>query len=274
MFADTSLARRLENVEAELGAVLTEARARVSPELEACYERIAGGVAAWAGHDFPLTHALAAGMNGPVTDEEMERLEEFYRSRGTPCAIDLCPHTDWNVLAYIGVAPYQIYEFNNILARRLSSEDSLPASPLPYELRACGQEVMDAWSYTLAAGFLSQAEPPASFLDVGRTIFAASGVQPWAAWQEATLAAGGALTAIDGVGVLFADATLVSFRGRGMQRALIRARLAEAIRRGCDLAMASVIPGSTSQHNYEQAGFQVMYTRTNIVRRWSETDCD
>jgi len=55
-------------------------------------------------------------------------------------------------------------------------------------------------------------------------------------------------------------------RGRGFQSALIAERLRQAARNGCDLAMASVLPGSLSHRNYERAGFQLIYMRVNLMR--------
>ena len=66
--------------------------------------------------------------------------------------------------------------------------------------------------------------------------------------------------------LLFADSTLEKYRGHGLHLALIRARLKQAADMGCDLATASTAPGSTSQHNYERAGFRVVYTKLNMQR--------
>jgi hypothetical protein len=35
---------------------------------------------------------------------------------------------------------------------------------------------------------------------------------------------------------------------------------------GCDLASASVMPGSISHRNYERAGFQMLYARIMVAR--------
>jgi GNAT superfamily N-acetyltransferase len=72
-----------------------------------------------------------------------------------------------------------------------------------------------------------------------------------------------------GVASLFADATLPSQRGRGIQSALIQHRLAAGRAAGCKLAMAAVQPGSPSHRNYVRAGFQVAYTRAILSRTGS-----
>jgi GNAT superfamily N-acetyltransferase len=65
---------------------------------------------------------------------------------------------------------------------------------------------------------------------------------------------------------LFADSTLMGFRGAGLQSALIRERLRMAQAEGCDLATATTLAGSLSQRNYERNGFQVAYTKATLAR--------
>lgn len=71
----------------------------------------------------------------------------------------------------------------------------------------------------------------------------------------------GALYVRDGVGSLAADGTLVTYRGRGCQTALLRARIADAAAAGCELVAAQAEPGSVSQRNIERAGLRTAYTR-------------
>jgi len=70
MFLDTALARRIEAGEALNAAQCGESLA------------VAGGYAAFAGVGSALTHAIGLGMNGPVSPDEFNRMEEFYRARG------------------------------------------------------------------------------------------------------------------------------------------------------------------------------------------------
>jgi GNAT superfamily N-acetyltransferase len=78
---------------------------------------------------------------------------------------------------------------------------------------------------------------------------------------------GGAGHAVrEGVGMFYGDSTLVNFRGRGIQTALIRERLKLLRSQGAELAAASVIPGSISQRNYERCGFVVAYTKVAMLK--------
>jgi hypothetical protein len=87
--------------------------------------------------------------------------------------------------------------------------------------------------------------------------------------EGGTPIAGGAMGIWQGVACLFGDATPERFRGRGGQSALIHARLAGARDAGCDVALAYTMRGSTSQRNYERAGFRIAYTRTKWYREFT-----
>ena len=65
---------------------------------------------------------------------------------------------------------------------------------------------------------------------------------------------------IDGVGFLGTAGVLPDYRGRGVQTALIRRRIADAPGLGCDLVLGGDAPGSTSFRNFERAGLRLVPT--------------
>ncbi len=69
-----------------------------------------------------------------------------------------------------------------------------------------------------------------------------------------------------GLASFFSASTRPAFRGRGVQTALLHARLAAALGAGCDLAMVHTAPGSASQRNVERLGFRLAYTRVVLAR--------
>jgi GNAT superfamily N-acetyltransferase len=66
----------------------------------------------------------------------------------------------------------------------------------------------------------------------------------------------------NGVGLPAGAATVPEMRRRGLQTALIAARIRYAFERGCDLVTMVAAQGSHSQRNGERNGFRVGYTRT------------
>jgi GNAT superfamily N-acetyltransferase len=58
-----------------------------------------------------------------------------------------------------------------------------------------------------------------------------------------------------------------AFRRRGVQSALLAARVADATAAGCDLAAVTAQPGSPSHRNVQRRGFDLLYTRAVLIRR-------
>ncbi|RYE90890.1 MAG: GNAT family N-acetyltransferase, partial [Myxococcales bacterium] len=79
--------------------------------------------------------------------------------------------------------------------------------------------------------------------------------------------AGAASLRLDlGLAQLCGATTLPAFRRRGVQSALLDARLAVARAAGCDLAVVTTSPGSASQANARRRGFELLYTRALLVK--------
>lgn len=254
--ADLELARRLESAEAAI------ARGCAGDRPDTAVLEVAGGVAVFAGAESPLTQAIGIGLRGPVAQADIERLDAFFRSRGAAVSVDLCPLADIFVrdqLTSLGCRPV---EFNNVVVR------SLPGAEFPPSARArlIVPEESELWCRTVGRGFFEQAELSEEEMDVGRAIYSLAGARCYLAFDEnGTACAGGAMTVHQGLAFLFSDSTVGRSRRRGFQRDLIAARVEAAITQNCDLAAATVVPGSASQRNYERTGFQVAYTKVQLV---------
>ena len=80
---------------------------------------------------------------------------------------------------------------------------------------------------------------------------------------------GASLSLHEGIAGVYGASTLPAFRNRGVQTALLHARMAAAAAAGYDLAMTSALPGSASQRNIERQDFRVVYTRSKFIREWA-----
>ena len=248
--SDLGLARRLEAAEAANAFSL--ARAASGFETEA----IAGGCAIFAGVDSPITHALGCGLSGPVSADEIERLEKFFFDRGSDCLIDLCPLADLGLVQAVMERGYSIIEFNNLLVRKLSPADGEWSSG-NFHLEPVVNAMHREWLELVAECFDAPVELLQNIPVYGDILMARIDGNP---------AAAAGMSVADGVALLSGDATLQGSRGLGLQGVLIRERIARAARAGCDLAMACVLPGSGSHRNYERAGFELNYMRVNVKR--------
>jgi hypothetical protein len=255
IFADAALARRLEAAEAA-NACGCRSGAR-SAMLE-----VAGGCAIFMGAESPLTQAVGIGLNGPVTEAEINRLEQFFRSRGARVSVDLCPLADASLVQALAGRGYGASEFNNVLVKRLAGSE---VTMTPFVRRAMPDEG-DLWSHTVGRGFFEQGELTTEEMDVGRAVFSMPDSLCYLAVAQSGEPMGGGAAAVrGGLMTMFADSTIPTYRRGGLHAQLIAARLNEGLAQGCDLATASTLPGSTSQRNYERMGFQVVYTKVTLA---------
>jgi len=234
----------------------------------AALARIAGGYAVYCGPQSPVTQAIGLGLDGPISDTEFNLLEHFYRSRNEAVRLEACPMADASLFEHLGERCYRVTEFSNVMARRLNgSEDfSFFGQGITVDLVQPGQ--IDPWYLTVAQGFSEGAPVSQEILDVMKVFAMAPENECYLARVDGRIAGGATLSLRDGVAGLFGASTLLPFRNRGVQTALLNARLARATRAGCDIAACLAQPGSSSQRNIVRKGFQVLYTRVKFEKEW------
>jgi GNAT superfamily N-acetyltransferase len=210
-----------------------------------------------------MTHAMGIGMEA-VSREEFDRLEEYFRSRGSACLIDLCPMADESVISEVMSRGYQIIEFNNLMLRRLTDADILSGAD---GVTVVGEDRREQWCRVVMQGFSGLQE--VSEEEVATMMALPTMGTILLAELNGSTVGGAAMGLQQGIALLYGDATLVAARGQGTQQALIRRRLSMAREAGCEWAMATVIPGSGSHRNYERCGFELFYMRVNVKREWA-----
>jgi GNAT superfamily N-acetyltransferase len=251
------LALRLERAEAEQ---LARAGA---PGLAGALE-VAGGLAVSKGSRSQASAALGLGLAGPVSRSALDRVEAHLGALGGAVRVELCPQADPSLCRELARRGYRLERFHQVLSR--------PVVPLSAPARA-GPEVRPiraaeerAFAEVFARAHLGRApvsrEEAEDLLAIGR----AEGSCALAAFDGGRVVAVAVVSARDGVAALSGAGVLPRWRGRGIQLALVRARLAWAEAHGCDVAAATAAPGSTSQRNLERAGFRVAYPKSVMVR--------
>jgi hypothetical protein len=263
------LARRIELAEAQAAVDGAETMNRLRPGSGAAVERIAGGYAVYCGANSPTTQAVGMGLDGHVSEEEFDQLEEFYRSRGEPVRVETCPLADHFFIAHFGKRGYRVTEFSNVMALPLDVEDAPRSWPEPssgVSIERVGPEQIDLWTLTVAQGFAENFPVMAGILDIMKMFGLSPNTELYLARVDGKVAGGGTLAIRDGVAGLFGASTLVAFRNRGVQTTLLHARLARAVEKGCDLAVSLAQPGSTSQRNISRQGFATLYTRAKFEK--------
>lgn len=276
-FADLAFARRLEMTHAWRSVNYAWAQEKLRPELDCSVEEVAGGYAIYAGEGSPLNRAVGVGLRGTVDEEDVEFIEEFFWSAELPPRIDVCPLSDFSLLGLLQERGYQTEGFYSVLALDLE-EAEFPSVQWREKGKgrkqhsdevavsiATGRQAKQ-WLRTVAEGFTEEYPPPNEEIVDLAPNFYSDNATCFFAWLDGEPAGGGAMYEFDGAVELGGASTRPAFRRRGVQTALLRARLITAQELGCDLAMSITQPGSASQHNMERVGFQLAYTKIIMIR--------
>jgi GNAT superfamily N-acetyltransferase len=264
MFMDRELSCRLERVEGVVGVTFSEvnrARGAVSHDFDGTY-------AFFDGADSPLTQTFGLGMRAAVTPESLAAIEAFFTERGADVMHEVSPLAGIETIALLAERGYRPHELSTILVKPLDGSLEAPAVP-GMRARTAESVDRDAWIETSVQGW--SADP--TYGDMMRTIataaFANRAMVHFLVEREGQAIATGSMAVVDDIALLAGASTIPAGRGLGAQTLLLTARLGEARRRGCTIAMMVANPGSTSQRNAERRGFRVAYTRTKwrLARR-------
>jgi len=258
----------MESVEARDLADYVSAWQQVAPEAEPEYLELGTGVAGFAGPDCPITQAVGFGMEGPTVWEQIDKVEEFFGSRGAPSRFALCPMAHPSLLGELGRKGYVLTEFEDLLFKELgaggAAEIDTGAEEVAVREIAAGEATI--WAETAARGFTAVANPEREDVVLGLAAARRPGVSLFAAEVGGQMVATAALAVRGEVGTMFGAATLPEYRNRGAQTALTRGLLEAAAEAGCRIAVAGGVPGGVSHRNQERLGLRVAYTKVMVER--------
>jgi ribosomal protein S18 acetylase RimI-like enzyme len=273
MFCDTDLAERIERAEAQLIVAASRAGHERQPGDDGFVLPIAGGFATFAEPGSPFNKVVGLGFAGEPDTSELDEIEHAFAACGADVQIELSHLGDPGIGALLTKRGYRLTSFENVLGRALDGEIERPEPP-GVEVRLSTEDEFDAWVDVVADGFAhpdAQGVPahedfPRDVLVRAERDFVAAGVVRYLARRDGVAAAGASLRLADGVAQLGGAATAPAHRRRGIQNALLAARLADAVVAGCDIAVITTQPGSKSQQNAQRRGFHLLYTRAVLVK--------
>jgi GNAT superfamily N-acetyltransferase len=273
LFCDTVLAERIERVEAQLIAEASKAAGHRADNAGFVLP-IAGGVACFAEPGSPFTKVAGLGFRGVPSAAALDEIERAFAACGGPVQVELAHLADPAIGALLTERGYRLVSFENVLGVALDGELER-ATPSGLEVRPSGDSEFDAWLEVVADGFAhpdtqgvpSHEDFPRESLERAERDFAAAGVMRYVALRDGVMAGGGSLRIAEGVAQLAGAATAPAHRRRGVQGALLSARLVDAAAGGCDIAVVTTQPGSKSQQNVQRQGFDLLYTRAVLVKQ-------
>lgn len=266
LFCDTALAGRVERAEAQFIAAYGEAAG-----LGGFTIGIGGGVASYAEPDSPLNKVAGLGFADGPDRAEFDAIERAYADRGAPVQVEIAGLADPVLLELLAERGYRLASFENVLGRALGDAVE-PFAAAGVDVTLSRDDEFATWLDVVVEGSLhpdTQGVPWAE--DFPREILekaerdAADLVQHYLARLDGVPAGGGSMRIADGIAQLTGAATAPAFRRRGIQSALLSARLADATAAGCDLAVITVQPGSKSQENAQRRGFDLLYSRAVLT---------
>jgi ribosomal protein S18 acetylase RimI-like enzyme len=272
LFCGAALAGRIERAEAQLIAQASEAARRRRADTAGFVTPIAGGVASFAEAGSPFNKVAGLGFGGVPSAAALGEIERAFTACGAPVQIELAHLADPAIGAHLTERGYRLVSFENVLGRAPAGEPER-ITPPGIEVRPSGDDEFEAWLDAVADGVAHPVmHGVGSPEDVSREgiaratrDLAAAGVMRYAALRDGVIAGGARFRMTDGVAQFTGAATAPAHRRRGVQTALLSARLADAAAAGCDVAVITTQPGSKSQHNAQRRGFDLLYTRAVLV---------
>jgi ribosomal protein S18 acetylase RimI-like enzyme len=274
LFCDTALAERIERVEAQLVAQGSKAAHHRAVDSTGFVIPVAGGVASFAEDGSPLNKVAGLGFGGAPTATVLDEIERFFTARDAPVQVELAHLADPAIGALLTDRGYRLTSFENVLGLALTGQPE-PATPPGVEVRPSGDDEFESWLDVVTEGFAhpdTQGVPSHEQFPrevIARTVrglTAAAGIMRYVALRDGVLAGGASVRMAQGVAQLTGAATAPAHRRRGVQTALLSARLADAAAAGCDIAVITTQPGSKSQQNAQRQGFDLLYTRAILVK--------
>ena len=262
---DLELARALERTDGMLGMSFTAVHGRLDPARGAASRELDGVYAIYDGDGSPLSQTFGLGLSAPVTGALLDDLEAFFESRGAAVTHEVSSLAGVEPLAALVARGYAPCELSTVLVRELD-RDLAPPHPNGLRVRVIEPGDERIWIDTAVAGWATDPDVGPLMPAVARLVCHNEAMSHFLVERDGEPIATGSLGLSPEVAVLAGASTIAAGRGQGAQALLLAARLAEAARRGCSLAMVVASPGSASQRNAERRGFRVAYTRTKWRR--------
>lgn len=250
-------------------------------EIAAHAQHIMGGTMSATDPGSWTNQACGLGLEGPVSIADVDRLIDFYVSRQLEPRVELAPSADPSLIAALADRGFTLINFDHVLARTIEPDEhlwSLLPNPKPDQLSIrpidpSSAAEIEQWVRISGSGFISpeSAHYP-SFFESSRRVAVHPRFTAMLAFWQGTPAGACALEIaqpLEGhtLASLMATSVLPDFRRRGIQQAMIVARLERAQKIGAPLATIQSRPHVATDRNARRLGFHTAYTKVILVLR-------
>lgn len=260
---DKALVARAEGSLAKGMAASARAIAERHPELGSTVVNIGTGQAVLFGPGMWVNRVVGLGLDAPVGDADFDLIDGVFQEAGLRVELDISPWADETLLAGAAARGMGPVWFRSLLVRSVSAGDrDAPEAAARVDTARSVAE----WQDISAAGFAYHDEPQRWANDVNAEAAHRIGDTLLVATVDGTPVGAAALATSLGVAVLYGTSTTPYARRRGVQAALIGARIARAATAGCDLVISTAVPGGASERNLLRHGFRLVCTKVGVRR--------
>ncbi|RNL78995.1 GNAT family N-acetyltransferase [Nocardioides marmorisolisilvae] len=274
-FVDEATAARIERAEAELMAACSSA---VGSRFGVEHFQVAvrGGFATFAGADSPYNKVSGVGFAGIPDDHELSEMEARFAEHDAPVSFEVAALADPALVERLSSRGYRLVSFEDVLVRDLVDPPEVKADGVVVRrepadvddswIRAWLDTVVEASLQPDTQGLAQHEEFSREVLEQAELAGFDAGVRTYLALVDGVPAGGAGVRLVNGIAQMAGAGTVPAYRRRGVQTALVAARLEDAAAAGCDLAVVTTQPGSPSHANTQRMGFDLGYTRAVLVK--------
>lgn len=269
MFCPPDLAARIERAEARLCAAIATVALRGPNAPHVQVSQVAGGLAVFTSPGAPTSKWIGAGFTPRLDLTGLDEVEAHFAARGAALPAWVSSLADPLLASGLCARGYVPNGLEHVLGHPLGplpTAAPLRVTPLaPTQSDLLAEIMATALAHPDAAGPALDRVPPMHELRrwaANMTLL--DGFRGYIGWigddpvGVATLRLDGDIAQFIGAG------TVPQYRRRGMQTALLQARLREADAAGCTVAVIVTPPGSKSQQNAQRQGFSLLYARQRL----------
>lgn len=205
-------------------------------------------------------YAVGLGMHGPEPVGRLQRLVDYYVSRGRVPRLQVPQGADPGWLDSLTSMGFRAYDVDTVLVRALG--EAAPQDPGPISFIRVdpeNPEHLDQWVQAQCEGFRPHETPSHGAIEIALRVARSPRAVCLLVCWEGALAGSGGVEFYEQSAVLFGGATLPQFRKRGLQTALITERLRIAQGQGAEYALIGSEPDGPTQRNATRAGFEVSH---------------
>lgn len=233
---------------------------------------IAGGTAAVTLPELgrKLNNVVGFGA-GSVKDTDLQTLEQLYANIGLPTSIDLCPFASAETLELLASRGYSLTRYLNTYVHHLSDLSSLSTKAgRNVVISNVREHEHDLFIRSSVDGFSDLGRSTDILETLAAIAVKRTDTLLYFAKIDNEIAATAAMALMETkrglVAYMYLDSTVPKHRRKGLQAALYHARLLDAKKKGCQMAVVITRTGTPSGINAERLGFQLAYTRTLMLR--------